>query len=200
MGGQKSAVEIEKYAVMLRKLLGVSLPDAPDMITVIAELSSVIPEFSFQRHIDEELPEELIEAPAMADCMNKIIHVRESLYQNLLRGDTRARMTIAHEIGHIVLGHTGNRFRKDQKGKIFGKTKIEEREADIFASRFFAPTSKAVTCDSAHEIAEKFQISQTAADIRYKELSSVRGHKIPDKTMDIIEEMRKRWKKDSDRF
>lgn len=45
----------------------------------------------------------------------------------------RRRFTIAHEIGHFLLGHTCN---KDQLAKTH-----EEKEADIFASELLAPKS-----------------------------------------------------------
>lgn len=45
----------------------------------------------------------------------------------------RRRFTIAHEIGHLLLGHVCN---NNQSGKTH-----EEKEADIFASELLAPKS-----------------------------------------------------------
>lgn len=191
MKKQKSDSKIEITTTSLRELTGSAHVNAPDLVSVLKKFTDVVPEFSYERVLDDELPD----ASAMADCKTKTIYFRESLFQKLLDGDTRARWTVAHEIGHIILGHQGNRFRKDQIGKLYGWTRIEEREADVFASRFLVPTVMATACKDAFEIAQKFQISLPAAEIRLKELSAMRGRKLPREITEIITDMKKQWKR-----
>ena len=79
----------------------------------------------------------------------------------------RRRFTVAHEFGHIFLGHalrTESRF-----ARTFVKDKpVYETEADIFASRLLAPACVlwALNLHTAEEIADVCNISITAAQIR----------------------------------
>lgn len=85
----------------------------------------------------------------------------------------RQRFSTAHELGHILLGHVGkydlvNREPAPNDNPI-------EQAANVFASRLLAPACvlKELQVQSAKEIAEICQISQTAAEyryIRYREL------------------------------
>lgn len=77
------------------------------------------------------------------------------------------RFTVAHELGHIFLGHpltmNGSFYRK------FNITKPEiEQAADIFASRLLAPACVlwGLNLHTAEEIAEVCNISLPAAKIR----------------------------------
>jgi len=77
----------------------------------------------------------------------------------------RARFTIAHELGHIFLGHDSLLYRKT----IYDKEKPEEEtEADIFASRLLAPACVlwALNLHTAEDISEICGISHQAAAIR----------------------------------
>lgn len=78
----------------------------------------------------------------------------------------RCRFTIAHELGHILLGHelVGDKhFRK------FNTLKTEiEIEADIFASRLLAPACVlwGLNLHTAEEIAKACNISKASAQAR----------------------------------
>lgn len=77
----------------------------------------------------------------------------------------RARFTVAHELGHIFLGHESLLSRNT----IYEKEKPdEETEADIFASRLLSPACVLWGLDlhNAEEIAKACSISYTAASIR----------------------------------
>lgn len=78
----------------------------------------------------------------------------------------RCRFTIAHELGHIFLGHTlinGKHARK------FDLSKPEiESEADVFASRLLAPACVlwGLKLHTAEEIAKVCNISLSAGKVR----------------------------------
>lgn len=80
----------------------------------------------------------------------------------------RKRFTIAHELGHILLGHVGkyelvNREPSPSDNPI-------EQEANVFASRLLAPACVLWGCKviSANQISELCSISLTAAEYRFK--------------------------------
>lgn len=77
-------------------------------------------------------------------------------------GERRRRFTAAHELGHCVLGHLRG-----------GKLESAEREANRFAADFLAPLCVLERCGvrSAKEIGRLCGISESAAEIRLRELS-----------------------------
>lgn len=81
-------------------------------------------------------------------------------------GERRRRFTIAHELGHCVLGHVQN---LDEKPAL---SDFEERQADKFAADFLAPLAVLILCmvESPDEIKRLCGISSQAAEIRFKEL------------------------------
>ena len=85
----------------------------------------------------------------------------------------RKRFTIAHELGHIVLGHplvVG--FHARTTGKKLPQT---ESEANIFASRFLAPACVlwGLNAHTAAEISHFCKISTEAAGIRAKRMAEL---------------------------
>jgi len=79
----------------------------------------------------------------------------------------RSRFTVAHELGHIFLGH------KLVKGKIartktFATRPEIEREADMFASRLLCPACVlwALDLHAPEEISQACKVSYTSAKIR----------------------------------
>lgn len=78
----------------------------------------------------------------------------------------RSRFTIAHEFGHIFLGHE---LRNGHHARTFDKSKSEsEREADLFAARLLAPACVLWGLDkhTAVEISGLCDISISAAQAR----------------------------------
>lgn len=78
----------------------------------------------------------------------------------------RCKFTIAHELGHILLGHD---LKNGDYTRSFELSKPEEEtEADIFASRLLAPACViwALDLHTPEEIAQLCDISNQAAEIR----------------------------------
>ncbi len=91
----------------------------------------------------------------------RIIAVNE-----LACGERRRRFTIAHELGHCLLGHISK----------FGGAKpaaAQEHDADSFAADLLAPLSVLKKCgvSSAEELARVCGLSRSAAEIRFAELT-----------------------------
>lgn len=85
----------------------------------------------------------------------------------------RKRFTVAHEIGHIVLGHpliAG--FHARTMG---GELSQTESEANIFASRFLAPACVlwGLNVHTAADISRICVISKEAAEIRAKRMEKL---------------------------
>lgn len=80
----------------------------------------------------------------------------------------RARYTIAHELGHIFLGHPLDRYART----ISKEKPADETAADMFAARLLAPACVlwGLNVQSADEIRQLCEISKQAAEIRMERM------------------------------
>lgn len=85
----------------------------------------------------------------------------------------RCRFTIAHELGHILLGHELINDRYFRKFDI-SKPKIET-EADMFVSRLLAPACVlwGMNLHTADEIAKACNITKKAAQVRADRMATL---------------------------
>ncbi len=91
----------------------------------------------------------------------------KAIYINSAHAPTRQRFTIAHEIGHVLLGHPpADKLSTEEKKSI-------EAEANIFAGEFLVPydslkssIAKGLKIDA---LAKKFFVSQEVLFIRLKD-------------------------------
>jgi Zn-dependent peptidase ImmA (M78 family) len=137
--------DIEEAARRLRIRLGIDDQLRPDMITVIIKLKDHGLIKNYQRVRDAEMPRD----EAFFDSREQILYLREStfcaanaMFKYPEKDRRRARYTIAHEIGHVLLGHDGVRYRGASGGpakKLDGRVNRQERDAERFAAAFLAP-------------------------------------------------------------
>jgi hypothetical protein len=137
--------DFEKAARSLRVLLGIEFQTRPDMITVVIKLKHHGLIKNYLRVPDEQMPD----GEAYYDPFDQILHVRESTFcaaNSMFAPEAnrrRARFTLAHEVGHIWLKHSGIRHRGKAgalQERLVKQIKQEEREAERFAGAFLAPS------------------------------------------------------------
>lgn len=90
-----------------------------------------------------------------------------STYDGLARGNWRARMTAAHELGHLFL-HCGRWW-----GRVKGRPSPlndPERQADTFGAAFLMPEVAFRTVASIEEAMHKFGVTRDAAMCRARKL------------------------------
>lgn len=105
----------------------------------------------------------------------RIIAVNE-----LACGERRRRFTIAHELGHCLLGHV-SAFGA-------GPRSVSEREADKFAAELLAPLAVLRMCgvSTAEELARVCGLSRSAAEIRFAELTHGSADKLDEDEFRVI--------------
>jgi Zn-dependent peptidase ImmA (M78 family) len=163
---------IRKEARDLRRLLKIDRLHAPDLTEVLNHLSSRYSQFKLKLVADSDLPR----AEARAYCKAWVLKVRKSVISAVRKfGDGRARWTIAHEIGHLVLNHPRSLDRKSPGQEVNPEDQLLEREADIFASEFLAPSHLVSNNHTPNDIRAIFQISLDAATRRRKEIEDERS-------------------------
>lgn len=110
-----------------------------------------------------------------------IISVKRSVHQKAFWGDGRARMTLAHELGHGVMHYGATLFRSS--GAV-GSTELSrtspwesaEHQAKVFASAFLIDDKAAATHSSPEEISTEFLVSLEAAEICFERLMEEAEH------------------------
>ncbi len=133
---------------------------APDLMDVLGRLPSIHPQFKLKIVPDFELPR----ADARAYCKAWILKIRESTVNAVERyGNGRARFTLAHELGHLFLGHPRSLDRKRPDQEIAPADRLLEEEANAFAAEFLAPGHLISPEQTADDIGSLFQISFEAA-------------------------------------
>lgn len=158
--------EIAHRARLARKLLKISDRSTINILELIARLRSIFPRLKTRIVPDVDLGG----AEARAYPEQWLIKFGMGIREGLLRSDRGARWTIAHELGHVLLKHPGRPFRNRSSDR----NAVMERQADIFAAEFLAPTALAIECQSADAIRQRFGLSPQAARRRFAEIELLR--------------------------
>ncbi|MBD55350.1 ImmA/IrrE family metallo-endopeptidase [uncultured Pseudoalteromonas sp.] len=112
--------------------------------------------------------EELAEAEATTYPNQNRILIRNSVYEDAACGDGRARFTLAHEIGHLILHKNQTPAFSRGRHQVYEDS---EWQADTFASEFLMDSRFIKENDDEHSLMEKFQVSYTAAKMKLKKLN-----------------------------
>lgn len=176
--------DIEQRARELRRTLGIDDQAQPDMLTMIVKLKHLGLIKNYERVPNAEMPDD----EAAFDADRRVLVIRESVFcsaNNQISGP-RARWTIAHEIGHMALGHKRTRHRNVSGraiDRISSPIRTQEAHAHRFAAAILAPYHlvQAPLDTTPEGLATLFNISQSAAERRKPELERMyrRAHDIP---------------------
>ncbi|HEY1783600.1 MAG TPA: ImmA/IrrE family metallo-endopeptidase [Roseiarcus sp.] len=102
-----------------------------------------------------------------------ILKITEIVYKAALAGVARARMTLAHELGHAVLCHPGEALARitgvNRSTPISPVVRGFESEANRFAFHFLVKDELAQLCDSPQCLSKRFGVSVFSAEIWFAE-------------------------------
>lgn len=157
-------------AEQMRQILGhsdiVQLPIVDIMEKV---LDKIIPEFNWHIVHYREMPDKHAET-IPEECL---IRIREDIYEGACNGLGRDRMTIAHEIAHILL-HSDQRpsFARAFKDYELPGYCSAEWQAKAFAGELLVPR-KLCGGMTVFEIADKCGVSLDAAQYQYNKSTHI---------------------------
>ncbi|PXX73714.1 ImmA/IrrE family metallo-endopeptidase [Rivihabitans pingtungensis] len=165
----RRVAEIRVSANNVRRILGIG--GTPQDINVGLLLDQLSVKYSITYDVLEsaDMPHRDIEACWDPDSMT--MYIRSDVFRKACSNDSRARFTIMHELGHVLLGHrrTINRSRADCQPQIYEDS---EWQANQFAAELLMPLD--VICseqlDTATKIEKHFRVSHQAAVRRINQL------------------------------
>jgi Zn-dependent protease with chaperone function len=164
----KSSVrEIRTKAVSVREIL---MPEGvPDLELFLGELERF--GITYDVVDDGYLPPG-VEATCLPE--KRLIYITASTYDSIVRNEDRARFTIFHELGHLLLAHSRS-FHRDTTLD-FPIWENSEWQADQFAAELLMPLDviRAKNLTTAGELRKEFGVSHSAASIR---LAKLRGRR-----------------------
>ncbi len=129
-------------------------------------LPDLMDDFTLEIVEYENMPEK--EGGTFPSC--NIVRIREDVYEKAVKGDGRARFTILHEIGHLLLHDDENvALCRVSAGKKIKTYENPEWQADVFAGELLM-AAHLIKDMSVDEIFEKCGSSYAAAQCQYNQI------------------------------
>lgn len=154
----RSRKEVEALAAKARRDLNLSAGGRVSMLPILEQvLYEVYDNYDFRVREDREMGR----MEGLTDDRDPIIYLKSSTYNALERGDGRARMTAAHEFGHLLMHCGMPTFRAFSE--TYEPLYDPERQANIFAAAFLMPESAFRQCRTVRQAMKAFGVSRDAA-------------------------------------
>lgn len=166
----RSTKDIRNLADVFRTTFGFD-KKGKERFPIMEFIEFAMPRLDKQFHI-EILEKEVLKNIHGLACPNEhCIQIRKDVYERAINGEGRDRFTIAHEIGHYFMhGQDNVRLARLGELKTVQAYRDPEWQANTFAAELLMPIYLIDKEDSCFEIAEKFGVSLSAAEIRLKKI------------------------------
>lgn len=129
--------------------------------------------------VAEKVGLEVIEFP-FHDKISGLLKKEEGVIGvNRTQHPVRRRFTVAHELGHFLLGHGMESLQDDIVDGHFAKSDSREREANMFASALLMPSEWVIDAVKKEgldleKLAPMFGVSKQALTIRLLDLKQIK--------------------------
>lgn len=152
--------EIRVKARAVRRAFGYDVDGYIDIVKVLESMQDkgidveIMPKYTMGNKHGQTFP------------MKNLIQIREDVYNHACDGCARDRMTIAHEIGHLILHSTDDiSLARVPDGVSIPVYCDSEWQANAFAGELLAPHEHLKTL-TVGQICEKYAVSASAAEIQ----------------------------------
>lgn len=160
-----SRVDIRHFATQVREVLGFkSIPylDVEGVLDFV--LPSVLPGFAYEVRPRSEMGTN----HGLADPENRFISLREDVFVGMCDGQGRDRLTVMHEVGHLLL-HTKDRIvLRRGTGKPVSYCD-PEWQASCFAGELLVAHTLISECGSPADAVDVFGVSNDAAVYQWRQ-------------------------------
>ena len=158
--------EIGDIANNLRRSLG--LAEEP-RLPVIELIEQVLDQKLGLVHLEVGDDKEMEGAEGLTSPNGEFIMLREDVYRGVWAGESRARFTTAHELGHWAM-HTNIPMARSLRGDGTPAYRLAEPQANQFAAEILMPQRFIESWDEEENLMERFGVSWDAAHNRLKYL------------------------------
>lgn len=160
----RSRKYIEDFASKVRNILKLSLDNRVNIVKIMEELLPAL-EIDYIYEDDENLPSEY----AVYSPLDKCLRIRNSVYIGACNGDGRDRLTLGHELGHILLLHGEEAMLTRSTEKVPAYCD-PEWQAFEFARNLLCPIEGIHSNDDEFTLSERYGISLAVAEIQLNHL------------------------------
>ena len=163
-----SRLDIRNFATQVREVLGFkSIPylDVEEVLEFI--LPRALPGFAYEVRPRGEMGTN----HGLADPENRFMSLREDVFQGMCDGQGRDRLTVMHEVGHLLL-HTKDRIvlrRSTGKPQSFCDP---EWQANCFAGELLVAHTLIDGCLTPADAVEAFGVSHDAAVYQWRQFQN----------------------------
>lgn len=158
-----SRKQIRAHARRLRACIGWAGPYFPIVDFIELALPKLIPGF----YLEVCAARELDENHAVTYPNKKIIRVREDVYDGACADRGRDRLTLAHEVGHLLL-HADIPLARSSSRTGLPPYRDSEWQANCFGGELLVPADHIHLCQHIHEVAPLFRVSLRAAEVQWR--------------------------------
>ena len=153
--------QIRALAVEFRRLLGLESELCFPVVEVLEALHCWVPDFHFEVVGMDELHD--MRAHAETDTIGCCIRLRKDVYEGAWKRKGRDRMTLAHEMGHLLLHNpSALRLYRSFAGQEINPCRDPEWQAKCFAGELLVP-KHLVGAMGARKVVELCGVSYDAA-------------------------------------
>lgn len=187
----RSARDIENTTLAWRDALSIRDAWAPCLVRILEiDLPRLIPEFALVVRSDADMND----AEAFTEFAPPRIVVRQSVYRAALEGGGRARMTLAHELGHLLMHAHDRRLHRMAGGNrpapTSKKYETAEWQASKFGSLFLMPEHIVADCRTVGEIVQRCQVTPAAARIRFEQVGHAK-EELPGEVVEVVKSFKR---------
>jgi len=164
---EKRDRELVALARLILRLIG----STSNILIAAEELKKYFPRLQVLVVDDDLLPEK----EAHAYPQRWIVKIRRGIHEGLLRGASRSRWTLVHELAHVLLQHPGRPARnREVLETIKTAAGRREREADIVTRSILMPYESMANL-TVDQIKKASGVGATSAARRFIEFSDARS-------------------------
>lgn len=159
----RSRKELRQIADNVRTIFSVKTPYLDIARLVDVDLQNAWPEYIFEVCDEDELGD--MHGSTFPDAGN--IRIRLDVYEGAIAGKGRDRLTIAHELGHLILHANLGMARRLTDQTTLPAYKSSEWQANAFAAELLVSAQYADAVEGEEAAAEIFGVSEVAAEYQW---------------------------------
>jgi Zn-dependent peptidase ImmA (M78 family) len=161
----RSRLQIRELASLLREMSRPVLGGFGDSFPIVDVAELVLPELLDDYVFEVRTVSEMGDDHGLTIPSKNNIRIREDIYERALEGRGRDRLTIAHEIGHLLM-HDTARFARTAPGQTIPAYRSPEWQANCFGAELLVFPEGLTRRHRAVDVAALRGVSVDAATIQ----------------------------------